>query len=218
LVNLTQFFPFVLPSVLGCPDPTLLQAIRSACVDFCTTTLMVQELVPLSVATGSQDYEVDVPSQMQLVKVLGVFLEDTWLEPVSVESVRKGVALRGDVGSAQASHSTPTAYFQKTPTTPEISLYPLPIVDITEGLTVRAAFAPTRSATSVDNTLYDHWVEAIAAGALSRLMALPGQPYTNPAEAAAMRAQFSAATRSASILARTGRIAASSRVSPKRFA
>lgn len=218
MAALSKFLPFVLPHVPACPDITAEQAILSSCIEFCVQTLLVQELTTASVTAGTQDYTVDVPSGSRLVKVLGVMYEDRWLTANSIENVRSAVALRGDVGGAQAVSAIPSVYFQKTPNSDDISLYPVPADSMAEGLTVRAAFAPSRSATSVDDVLFEEWAESIAAGAIARLMLMPSQNFSAPPLVGAYRSQFDVATRKAAIIARAGSVAASSRVQPARFA
>lgn len=218
MAALSKFLPYVLPHVAACPDVLAEQAVRSSAIEFCTATLLIQELSTYSVVAGVQDYEVDAPGSSTLVKILGVLYGDAWIKPNAVEGVRSGLALRGDVDGDTALEGTPFTYFQKTPTAAEISLYPLPSRSIADGLAIRAAFAPSRAASVVADELFESWVEEIAAGAISRLMLTPGQPFSNPALAGAHRAQFDLGTRRASIRARTGLVAASSRVQPARFA
>lgn len=217
MATLTSFLPYVLPHVTGCPDPLAEQAVRSACIEFCEETLLVQEVSTQSSIASQQDYDIDVPTDMILVRVTGVFYGDTWLDPSSIENIRSGVALRGAVGTATQTLATPTVYFQKTPNATTISLYPVPDTALANGLAIRAAFAPSRSATTVPDLLYDFWVEEIAAGAIARLKAIPGQPFSDPATVANYLLQFNEANRAGSIEARVGRVAAASRVRLTRF-
>lgn len=218
MIALTQFYPYVLPQVIGCPEPVVLQALRAACIEFCNSSLYVQELVQVSETSSVSDYEVDVPSGMELAKVIAVWLENNQLRPRSLEMISAGVALVGDVGSASAQTGTPTDYYQKTPTAVEISLYPVPATSVSNAITIRAAFKPSWTAEQVDDSLFTHWVEGISAGALARLQMTPGQDFTDAASAASNYAKFQAAVRSATILARQGRVVAASRVRPRRFA
>jgi hypothetical protein len=216
--SLTSFLPYVLPHVVGCTNMLAEQAVLSSCIEFCGQSLLIQELAVQTVTAGVQDYTIDIPAYSVIARVLGVIHEDTWLTPNSIENVRSGVAMRGDVGSSYATDATPIVYFQKTPTSDDISLYPIPVTTIVNGLAIRTAFTPSRSATTVDDTLYNNWLEPIAAGAIARLMLLPGQPFSAPALAGSYRVQFDAATRHASTVARAGQVAASSRVQLTHFA
>lgn len=217
MAALSKFLTYVLPHVAGCSDPMAEQVIRSACIEFCSKTLIVQELTTSSLLAGAQDYDIDVPANSVLVKVLGVLVEDAWIKPSSIENVRSGLALRGATTNTTVATGTPHVYFQKTPTSDTISVYPVPAVTVTNGLAIRAAFAPSRSSSTVDDVLFEDWVEDIAAGAVSRLLLMPGQPFSMPAMAGAYRAQFDMGVRSASIQARSGQIAVSSRVQPSHF-
>ena len=217
MVPLSKFLPYVLPHVSGCSDPMAEQVIRSACVEFCATTLVIQELSTATLTAGVSDYDIDVPTGSVLVKVLGVLVEDTWLSPHSLESVRSGLVLRGATANTQAVTGSPMGYFQKTPNSTSITVSPVPSATVSNGLAVRAAFAPSRAAQSVDDTLFENYAEDIAAGAVSRLLLMPGQPFSAPAMAGAYRAQFDVAARKASIRARVGQVAVASRVQPSHF-
>jgi hypothetical protein len=194
------------------------QAIRNAAIDFCHASMLIQSLDAQDVVAGVSEYQINIPSSMVLSKVLGVMYIDTWLDPNTVESVRSGVVLQGGVGEATVTNAAPTVYFQKNPTDTTVSVYPVPATTTTNGLLIRAAFAPSRSASSVPDILFENWVEEIAASAVSRLMALPGQTFSNPALVGAYAGVASAGQRSATIEARTGRVAAASRVRLTRFA
>ena len=214
---LTAFLPYVLPQVPACTDPLAEQAIRSACIEFCTESLLIQELVTTSMLAGVQDYEVEVPTNAMLVKLLGMLIADQWIEPTTVESVRSGAALRGTVGATEPRYGTPEVYFQKTPTASEFSFYPIPSETVPEGVTVRAAFAPSRTASLVPDALFTDWVEEIAAGALTRLYAMSSQPFYDKGASMDCRARFELGIRKAAIQARTGLVSSASQVQPVRF-
>lgn len=216
-VALSAFFPYVLPHVPGCTDPLAEQAIRSACIEFCTDTLVCQELQTASVISGVQDYDIDIPTGLMPVRLLGVMVRDNWIEGLSLESVRSGLALRGDVGGAQVSKGEPSAFFQKTPTSAAFSVYPIPDTTVSDGFAIRVAFAPTRTAMTVPDTLFHDWVEEVAAGAVARLADMSSQPFYAPQSAATYRGRFEMSLRKAAIQARTGLVAAASSVQPVRF-
>ncbi len=216
-VSLSAFLPYVLPHAPGCTDPMAEQVIRSACIEFCTDTLVVQELVTTSMLAGVQEYDIDAPTGLTLVRILGVMVRDAWIDGASVESIRSGVALRGSVGGAEVVRGEPVTFFQKTPTDTGISLYPIPSDSVSDGLTIRAAYAPTRTASTVPDTLFNDWVEEITAGAVSRLLAMASQPFYSAGTAGVFRSQFDTSLRRASIQARTGLVASASQVQPVRF-
>ena len=216
---LALFHPFVLPYADGCSVPMADQAVLSACIEFCSATQLVQRTSVDNVVAGWQDYDVEVPSQMVLVRLLRVFFKDMPLAPVPLHSVASGTATQGAaVGDAILARSAgPTVYFTKDPTASEYSVYPVPDTAVPNGLTVRAAFAPARTAGQVDDVLFDDYAECIAYGALGRLLATPNMPFTDALSASRYLAAFRASRASAATLARTGQIVSSSRVTPVRF-
>lgn len=216
--NLTSILPYVLPHVAACPQPLALQAVNSALIEFCNETMMYQSLETQDVTAGVQEYSLSLPVNTRIVKVLGVWHLDNWLEPVSVESVRSGLVLRGAVGTATPTSNTPTSYFMKSPTDTAFQLFPIPAETVTLGLLVRAAYRPSRTGSVVEDEIFHNWVEVLAAGALYRLLSMPSQPFYNPASAGVYYKTFSSGCRSASIKARSGSVAASSSVAHQRFA
>jgi hypothetical protein len=88
-----------------------------------------------------------------------------------------------------------TGYYLSTPE--QMSLFPLPYDPCV--MQLRVAYTPSRSAQSTEEFLYQKYLEGVAAGALSRLMAMPAQPWSNPELSGYYRAVFGRAITSASI-------------------
>jgi len=218
---LSKFLPYVIPYVQGCSDPMAEQAILSACIEFATSAAVVQTTTPVSVVAAQQDYDVDIPSQMALVAVQRVFYKNSLLSPVPLNSVLSGLAMQGvDIGDATVRVGAPQAYFLKDPTGDIISLYPIPDTQaaVANGLTIQASFSPTRSATQVDDVLFNSYAEDIAYGAIGRLLGIPGQLFTNTPLATQNLKQFAQGVSSAKAVGRTGQLVSSSRVRAVRFA
>jgi hypothetical protein len=214
----SSFMPSVLPYVYGCPDVAAEQALRLACIDFCKRTDIVQAvLAPVDVVLNGQDYPLTMPdTNMQLARVLGVSWQGKWLTPVDTDNVQSDVALRGAaIGSATPVYGDPGYYFQKTPDTSTVSLYPIPNTALTGGLLFRISTYPTIASTQVHDQLYNEWVEVIAAGALARLLATPGQPFTgNPEQQGHM---FERGISRAKIQVAESKVQGALRVRPVRF-
>jgi hypothetical protein len=174
--------------------------------------LLYQTLTKQSTVVSQQDYTITVPANMTLAKVMKVMLEDVELPPNSVETINAGTALVGAVGSSTPQTNTPRVYFQKTPTDSTISVYPLPSVVSTNGLVIRAAFAPQRAAQVLPDDMLENWAETVAAGALAILLEMTGQPFTSAEKSTMYQKYFDSGVRAASIYARSGRVVASSRV------
>lgn len=216
---LADFLPFVLPAVPGCSDPMAEQAVLSACIEFAGRSLAVQENTIASVVVGVTEYDVDESAMQQLAKVLAVYYYDQPLKKRSREMVTSGFAARGeDIPGYTAASGTPTEWFCRNVADAVVSVHPPASASAEDALTVVSAYVPTRSATRVADVLYTDYAEDIAAGAIARLLIVPGQPFTNPALYPMYQGKFSSATHQAANLVRVGIGAASSRVNPGFFA
>lgn len=212
--SLDLFLPYVVPHVPGAPEPDVKRALRSAMIEFCRFSSIVQEIALTSVSLDEGEYDVEVPGQMQVDRVLAVMFNTRELRLVPAGNVRLALALRGAVGTAVPESNEPNYAYFKTPSGSTFSVYPLPGKDATEALTVKACFSPTRTATQVADIMYDDWVEDIADGAMAILHSMPQQPFTSSSDAMARRMAFKSAMVDARIEASKGRITGSTVVRP----
>lgn len=218
MAQLAKFLPYVLPYATSCPVPLAEQVLRAVCFDFCSRTNIIQSIATQNVVAGVADYEVDVPSGMDLGTVISVFYGDTKIMAVPLEAVTSGSALAGaTVGGDSPTTGSPTCYFLKMQGDPVISLFPVPDVGSVAGLTIRASFTPSITATSVDDRLFNEWADAIASGAIARLLAAPDQSFGNSAYAPFYDKRYLGAVSDALSLSRRGQITGSSRVQARSF-
>lgn len=217
--SLSAFQPFVLPFVYGCSGPLARQAILSSCIDFCARTMIVQATSYENAVADQPSYFIDVPAQQQVVKVLSVFFGETRLRARALEEVSSGVVMRGTpIGALASARGTPTEWVVIDLAEPEVAIYPMPDAAAQGMVTIRAAFAPTRTAKSVPDILFDDYAEDIGRGAVARLLATPNQPFSSPLSAKTWQDQFDSAVHSAANLARVGLGAGASRVRSRPFA
>lgn len=215
---LSLFYTFVAPHVHGCPEPMLDQALRHAAIEFCRRTNAHQTVEMQATHADEPDYDIDVPNGTRLTMILGVWHGAAKLDPVATDEVGNATALRGDVGDETASEGTPRAYYQKVPSTPTISLWPVPDTTATDKLTIRAAFEPTLAATTLADLLYDYHAHDIAAGAIAYLMNLPGQVFSDPKLGSLYAGRFAVALGRAGPIARAGDSRRSMSVAHRPFA
>ena len=78
---------------------------------------------------------------------------------------------------ANTSKSDPVYYLQKEERI--VSVYPIPSTTVASGFTIRVAYKPSRSATTVDDVLFEDYAEIIGYGAKYRLFLSPGKPYSS---------------------------------------
>jgi hypothetical protein len=219
MITLDTFLTYVLPFVPGCSDPMAIQALRLAATDMCNRTDIVQRVITMDATTGVSAYPIPVPANMNLNRILSVDWQGKRLSPATPDAVASDVAVRGiAIGTASPRTGDPAIYFQALPTDDTFLLYPIPDSTVVGGLTIRASFAPNNAALTVDDVLFDDWVETVAAGALQRLMAMPGQQFTDVHASAINRATFEGGINFARRVKEMGRTAGSQRAAPRRFA
>lgn len=217
--SIDDFLPWVTPSVIGAPEPMIKQYVLDACIDFCERTTLVQTVETQDVVAGTAEYEVFTPSQQRLVRVVSAFYNDTPLLPISVDEVRRGSAARAAVDALVAStDGAPSYFYQTTPTSEMVYLWPKPSVAADEGLAVRAAFAPLRTARQVEDVLVEKYARVIALGALARLLSVPAQTFANDALSKTYETKYLAECAAAAVTARRGLTRGSLRVQPRAFA
>jgi len=207
----------VLPSVQGCPDTLVTQAIRTAAINFSTRTDIIQRIITADCTATVEDYVVTPPTDMLLMRILAVSWQGVVLGPASPDIINKDVVLRGaNVGAAQVVNNDPQFWFMKTVNDSGFSLYPIPIATVTLGLTVKATFVPSQSAATLDSVLFDDWVDEIAAGAIEILMLIPGQPWSSQS-GRAYGIQYERAVNRAKRAKNAGYLPGSLRVMPNPF-
>lgn len=131
---------------------------------------MRETLDTIQTEVGVGQYSLEATgSQQQVARVLHVSVNGSPVEVVPSERV----------GSVMPASGSPVvAYTTREGSEYYLNLYPTP--DAVVPVKVLAAVRPMRSATSLDDDLYHRWFDAIVYGAASRLMAIPGQSFSDP--------------------------------------
>ena len=185
-VTFDQFLPEVQPEAPGVPYPVVINAIRNACFDFCRQSLIWNEFQdPETYTQGTAEYQLSAPAGAQIVQVLSLVLDDgRTIWPGSTdETVKVRPQWRTQEGIIEwFVHSAPDTFrFVAVP-------------NDSGTFTPQVAYAPLRTATSVDASLFNLYLEGIKHGALAKLKAMTNQPWTDAAGSAASAAAFQQAT------------------------
>jgi hypothetical protein len=157
---LSDFYPYILPSVIGAPEPTVDHHILQAAIAFCRRTLCYTRTLDAIVANGTDTkFTLVPPANTEVIKIMGVAVDGrTW----TVVDTQRGIELvRND--SYQD--------FAFTEDRSTIDVYPLQAVDIE--ILVDAALVPTFTATTIDSYAVSRYMQDIAKGALASLQMMP---------------------------------------------
>lgn len=219
MATFDSFLPYILPYAHGASDLAIYQALRDTAIDFCRRTLVVQRWEAMNVIFNSPLYVPNVPNADLVVhKVMDVFWNGRLLTPVGPEDVNSDVVLQGaDIGTNTLLRGSPVVWFQKYPGEASIYLHPVPTAALTNGLTIKSAFIPTTTASTLDDLLFNEHVEAIAAGTLARLVAMPNEPFSAPALAPSYKAVYEAGVNEAKRYRAKGKTLAQRRVQPVKW-
>jgi hypothetical protein len=187
----SDFLPEISHLIAGCPEPTAINAVRNATIEFCTRTNVWQETQDAVTLTATDfPYTLEALTGATVVTVLDVSVEGRSIDPTTIDALDKNsYNWRANTGPM------PEGYYQPNPD--EVVLYPA--LSEAKSVVFRVSYAPTRAATGVVDHIYQIHLEAIAAGALARLMAIPMQPWSNPKMALYYSSVFNTAKNSAAM-------------------
>jgi hypothetical protein len=214
MLNLDVFLPRLLPSVNGCPEPLARQALIDSAIEFCEETGIVRVTTdPTPLQPGVATYSVDLPASQATVQI-----QRAWYGPRELTA-----APDSQITAVKAYVTDPNAAFEQIPlyfheSAPgEVALYPTPGLGATNSLVLRVSTKPTRSATSVEDILYEDWAEAIVSGALRRVHAVPDTPFYSVNESARHGSLFQLGINRARSESIRGRVRTSVSVAPRAF-
>ena len=168
MAALSDFERFILPFMGNVPIPTVHDAILDACIEYCTRTRVLRNLVePITLVNGVVEYEIDPPDgDNQITEVITAWLPEGQLLPATRPQL-DALYPKGWAGLVAGSTQEVRRFYCRLPGL--IRLVPALNTKATRALRLEVAYAPTRTAREVDDILLNRYAEKIASGALARL-------------------------------------------------
>jgi hypothetical protein len=178
MAQLSDFAPYILPYVPGCPNPLAEQHVRDVCIDFCMRSLIVQlALDPIDAIQGQIENDLDTPNGTLTHLILEAWYEgrpmgqfkssDTSSQAEAFNLLFAGADVDGGVPKSVQLTPTNTFLFDVAPAATSLA-----------AVTMKVATKPNRTTTTVDDLLFNDYADAIGQGVVSRLMRIPGQTFT----------------------------------------
>lgn len=158
MVPLSEFVPFVSPSLTEAPDPLIEQFIRQAAIDLCRKTTLLKDEVLVDLQAMVHDYTFAVDNPCVIPRAVG---------EVRVCGGRPLPRLKR---RPMPGECDPAGYWLQLPG--EVYIIPHPHHDMRDGLSIEVVLQPSQDADSLPRLLYDEYAEVLAEGALSRLLLL----------------------------------------------
>lgn len=210
MTPISDFRPRVAAFVHGCPDMLIDQAVLDACIEFCEQSLIIKQVLDaFYTQANTPDYDLDAPPGQLVTLVHRAWVNAHELTPAAGDDINTPFAFSRVVGLNSDITAMPRNYHEFGPGV--LGLYPIP--NDTYTITVQAALKPTRSATEVEDVLYQNWCEYIVAGALARLQMQPME-WGNPALATVNASRFMQGINRALLEASRQLVRAEARIKP----
>ena len=172
-VSYELFLPEVMPYVHDVPEIVAVQAIRNACIEFCEKTHYLQEnLDPITGIKDIGNYDLDAnDSNYKVVEIMQAYYGDQLLIPKAQEELNQIYR------TSNWENLSGNPYYYYRPRASEVRLVTKPIITEANKLNIKAAIAPKRSSTTIDDEMFERFLEYISFGARARLYNTPNQPY-----------------------------------------
>ncbi len=161
-----DFYPRVMPYVMGCPAPVVDAALIDAAREFCEKTSCWKQTERVYAIGGQSLLEFELPMYSEIVRVGRCIVNGLDY------AIKPAADLPEDWESNQPSDHT--LYHD---TQQEYRLFPAPAqADV---ISMTTYLRPTLAGTGVDDETFALYAEAIAAGARAKLQRMPRQPWTD---------------------------------------
>jgi hypothetical protein len=171
-----DFLPLAKPHIPGCPDITVKTYLAIVAADFFTQThLWRDDIDPIFTAPGVVEY--DLSADVLVEDVVSVVVDETEIMHTDVRLIPNN--RRYETGR-------PTHYWIHSDNS--IRLFPIPDERIRLRLT--GVLKPSRTATGVEDWIYETWADALVSGTIARLAMIPGKEWTDPGLAEVNNRQY----------------------------
>jgi len=177
-IAITEFKNLVAPDVLPCPDPIVNRECLTVILDFCKKTNILQRDFQIAI----EDDEIDADMQNSLEFDISEYAND--LRPVTVlEIMVDGASYVPVARNIRNTHSHFDGKKDERvkhfwiPNNHSIRMFDMP--SNATAVWMNISVKPLRSATVVDEELFEDWSEAIVAGTKHKLMAMPGKEWSD---------------------------------------
>lgn len=180
-----------------CPVALVTPAVRFAAREFFERSgVHIIQTAKRTITAGTATYDVStaLDASLSLVRIWESYYNETRLVPKTSDWLAR------TFGDWSVMTGDPAYVLQDSPKT--VTFVPSPTTTIVNGIYWRCTVKPARAATTIDDTLGDHYYEAILAGAKSNLMLTKGVPYSDPKTGMYWRKQFDSAINAAMLDAR----------------
>lgn len=198
-----DWIPDVAPEAPGAPEPSIEDAVRNAVIEFCQRSRWLVRTVPNIDHPGgatAQSFATRLPlaAGERVIEVQ----EARWYGKEIPRLTPLELDAEYGVWDFQSRTGEPRALVQERED--EYWISPAPSTSQTDALQLRVVIGYGPAALACDDAIRNRWREAIACGALGRLLVQKDQPWTDPTLGATKYGMFEEAIASAKTAAVRG--------------
>ncbi|XVJ69944.1 MAG: hypothetical protein HEQ39_09995 [Rhizobacter sp.] len=172
----SEFGPYVLPDVIGVPEPMLWLHARLASIEFCRRTLCDTLTLDPSNTDGTTTVELELPPETQIIKIKAV--EVAGRDHPLVTPIHGNALVRSQSGQ-------PFCFLAN-----DLTLAVYPAQPKKTKVTADVALAPSIEAEELRDTVAAQYAQDIANGVVARLKKITNQVWSDPTGAVDAQQRF----------------------------
>lgn len=180
MTDLEEFLPQIIPYARGCSDPTAFEYLIQAAQRFCERTKLWRSCDTFQLSTVGCEF-VCTPDGADLYEITAASVDRVRLEPIGLDELNR------QFPGWREENSSPQYISQAEDNT--VIIYPS---DGESTVQLSTILRPANDATQLPDFLFRKYKQDLANGALSMILMLPEQSYTDPDRAAMFGASFGA--------------------------
>lgn len=175
--NYTDFIPYVMNEVPGCPRPVMVEFIRKFAIRLCEKARVLQkDASEINITGDERQYNLNFTEN--IYKAIGIKYAE-YAGGTQMTRTSEDKLYDEEPNWRQLTTSNrPTKYFLTIDN--KFEVVPKPTTDQDDDpITVKCVVKPTRASTKIDTYIFENYAEVIAYGALSELQGMQQQTWFN---------------------------------------
>jgi hypothetical protein len=201
-----KWYDEVMPDVSGVGLDVAKNAIRNAAIEFCDKSWAWRvDHNPIDAVLNTGSYAYAPPANTKVAMPLRVWFNGQELEALSTHEINRLYPKWDTVTGTR-----PFYFVQEQ--LESLLVVPAPNAALVGAITLKVAIKPTRASASIDDQIWEKYLEQIACGAKAKLRMMKRKPWSDPAQGQAELAQFAQYIAEAKLAADRGFVRSTGRV------
>lgn len=171
--SLRKFTPLLEAHCTEADRSLLERTVLLSCIELCQQSYVHSEnLPPIDAESGRRTYTLVVPPYIDIITVKRAVFN-------GVPLIEKSESSLDRIAPGWRNYPAGSPVWWHMPTKREVTVIPAPQASAAGAFVLRAVYKPSMEATHVWDGLYQDWNAEIMAGALAKLLRMPGKPWTD---------------------------------------